>query len=306
MASYLVRRLLAVVPVVFLVVTVAFFVFQLIPGDPARMYAGEEATQEQVEQVRERLGLNRPLWIRYMTYWGGLLRGDMGTSICFHLPVIELIARRFPNTVQLALIAIIAATFFGLIMGTIAAVHRGSIWDYSANFVSLIGISVPVFWLGLLLMLLLSLHLGILPTAGNATWKHYLMPSFTLSVSSMAFITRMTRSSMLEVLGEDYVRTARAKGLTERRVIRVHALRNALPAVVTVVGLRFGYMLGGAVIIESVFAWPGMGSLFITAVNQRDIPLVQGDLLIFALAFVLINVVVDVAYCIIDPRIRHE
>jgi glutathione transport system permease protein len=306
MASYVARRLLAVVPVVFLVVTAAFFVFQLIPGDAARMYAGEEATQEQVERVREKLGLDRPIWIRYATYWKGLIQGDLGTSICFHLPVTELIKRRFMNTLQLAVIAIITATVFGLTMGTVAAVHRGSIWDYSANLFSLLGISIPVFWLGLLLMLLLSLHLGILPTAGNATWKHYLMPSFTLSVSSMAFITRMTRSSMLEVLGEDYVRTARAKGLAERRVIRFHALRNALLAVVTVVGLRFGYMLGGAVIIESVFAWPGMGSLFITAVNQRDVPLVQGELLIFALSFVLINVVVDIAYSIIDPRIRHE
>jgi len=305
MTSYIVRRLLAVFPVVFLVVTLAFFVFQLIPGDPARMYAGEEATQQQVERIREKLGLNRPILVRYITYWKGLVHGDLGTSIYFHTSITDLIGRRFLNTLQLALIAIIAATVFGLIIGTVAAVHRGSIWDYSANLIALLGISIPVFWLGLLLMLFFSLYIGILPTAGNATWKHYLMPSFTLSTFSMAFITRMTRSSMLETLGEDYVNTARAKGLTERRVIIFHALRNALLPILTVVGLRFGYMLGGAVITESVFAWPGMGRLFVTAVNQRDIPLVQGELLIFALAFVLVNVVVDIAYSFIDPRIRH-
>lgn len=305
MTSYIIRRLLAVFPVVFLVVTLAFFVFQLIPGDPARMYAGEEATQQQVERIREKLGLNRSIWVRYITYWKGLIHGDLGTSIYFHTPITDLIRRRFLNTLQLALIAIIAATVFGLIIGTVAAVYRGSVWEYSANFIALLGISIPVFWLGLLLMLFFSLYLGILPTAGNATWKHYLMPSFTLSTFSMAFITRMTRSSMLEMLGEDYVNTARAKGLPERRVIIFHALRNALLPILTVVGLRFGYMLGGAVITESVFAWPGMGRLFLTAVNQRDIPLVQGVLLIFALSFVLVNVAVDIAYSFIDPRIRH-
>jgi len=305
MTSYIIRRLLAVFPVVFLVVTLAFFVFQLIPGDPARMYAGEEATQQQVERIREKLGLNKPIWERYITYWKSLAHGDLGTSIYFHTSITDLIRRRFLNTLQLASIAIVVATVFGLIIGTVAAVRRGSIWDYFAKLIALLGISIPVFWLGLLLMLFFSLYMGILPTAGNATWKHYLMPSFTLSTFSMAFITRMTRSSMLETLGEDYVDTARAKGLTERRVIIFHALRNALLPILTVVGLRFGYMLGGAVITESVFAWPGMGRLFITAVNQRDIPLVQGELLIFALSFVLVNVAVDIAYSFIDPRIRH-
>jgi ABC-type dipeptide/oligopeptide/nickel transport system permease component len=238
-------------------------------------------------------------------YLKNLARGDLGRSYITRRPVIVEISTRFANTVKLSLAAISLAVVTGLTMGLIAAVKQERFWDYLFSILALVGISTPVFWLALILMYIFSLRLHILPTAGNQTWKHYLMPTFCLSVYSIAFITRMTRSALLEVFGEDYVRTARAKGLPERMVLLRHILRNALIPITTVVGLRFGYMLGGAVVTETVFAWPGMGRLLVTAVEQRDIPIVQGVLLVFGTAFVLINLVVDILYSVIDPRIRY-
>ena len=306
MIRYVIRRVLISIPILFLVITLVFFVFQLIPGDPARMYAGDEVSQEEVEAVRKELGLDRPVYVQYFSYLGRLMQGDLGKSFSYRQPVITMIQRRFLSTVQLSLGAVGLAAVLGLIMGTLSAVYRGRFGDYAFSLLSLLGISIPSFWLGLLLMYFFSVRLGILPSAGKETWLHYLMPTFTLSVFSMAFITRMTRSSLLETIGEDYVRTARAKGLREYAVLTRHALRNALLPIVIVVGLRFGYMLGGAVIIESVFAWPGMGQMFISAVGRRDIPMVQGVLLVFAISFLLVNIIVDVAYATVDPRIRYE
>jgi ABC-type dipeptide/oligopeptide/nickel transport system permease component len=306
MVNFIIRRLLISVPVLFLVITLVFFVFQLIPGDPARMYAGDEVTQEELEAIRKELGLDRPVMVQYFSYLGRLFRGDLGKSFSFRQPVINMIKRRFGNTVQLSLGAIALASFLGLTMGTISAVYRGRLADYFFSVLAIAGISIPSFWLGLLLMYFFSVKLGVLPSAGKETWKHYILPVFSLSVFSMAFITRMTRSALLETIGEDYVRTARAKGLEEYAVLMRHALRNALLPIIIVVGLRFGYMLGGAVITESVFAWPGMGQLFITAVGARDIPMVQGVLLVFAISFLLVNLGVDVAYAFVDPRIRYE
>ncbi|MGQ9593003.1 MAG: ABC transporter permease [Anaerolineae bacterium] len=305
MTAYLIRRVLISIPTVFLVITLVFLAFRVIPGDPAQMYAGEQATRETLEQVRKELGLDKPVHIQYVEYLKNLARGDLGRSYITRRPVVVEISTRFANTVKLSLAAISLAVITGLTMGIIAALKQERFWDYLFSVLALVGISTPVFWLALILMYVFSLQLHILPTAGNQTWKHYLMPTFCLSVYSIAFITRMTRSSLLEVFGEDFVRTARAKGLPERMVLLRHILRNALIPITTVVGLRFGYMLGGAVVTETVFAWPGMGRLLVTAVEQRDIPIVQGVLLVFGTAFVLINLVVDVLYSVIDPRIRY-
>jgi ABC-type dipeptide/oligopeptide/nickel transport system permease component len=304
--SYIVRRVLISIPILFLVVTLVFFAFQLIPGDPAQMYAGEQATKEVLEKVRKDLGLDRPVLVQYVSYLQRLVQGDLGQSFITRRPVIVEIKSRFWNTVKLSIVAITFATVLGLVMGTISAVNREGRWDYFFSILSHFGISTPVFWLALLLMYFFSIRLGILPTSGNDTWRHYIMPTFCLAVFSVAFITRMTRSSLLELLGEDFVRTARAKGLTEYRVLSTHVVRNALIPIITIVGLRFGYMLGGAVITETIFAWPGMGRLLVTAVEQRDIPIVQGVLLVFATAFVVVNLSVDVIYGFVDPRIRYD
>lgn len=290
----------------FLVVTVVFFVFQLIPGDPARIFAGEEAPQERVDQIRRELGLDQPVLVQYGRYLRRLFQGDLGQSISSRRPVVTEIRNRFGNTFTLALAAITLATITGITLGVISALFRGQPLDYLVTILALLGISVPVFWLGLLMMQLFSVNLGWLPAAGFGTWRHYVMPTITLSVFSIAFITRMTRSSLLETIQQDYVRTARAKGVRERLVLLLHSLRNALLPITIVVGLRFGYMVGGAVITEEVFAWPGMGRLLILAVAQRDIPLVQGLLLVFATSFVLVNLLVDILYAFLDPRIRHR
>jgi ABC-type dipeptide/oligopeptide/nickel transport system permease component len=289
----------------FLVVTAVFFAFKLIPGDPAQVYAGETATQEQVEAIRAEFGLDQPIMAQYIKYVNRLLRGDLGKSIFTRRPVILEIQSRFWNTVKLSLAAIVVATVLGMVMGIASAINRNGILDYFFSLLALVGISIPVFWLGLLMMIFFSVQLQWLPTAGDSTWRHYIMPTITLAVFSLAFIMRMTRSTLLETLQEDYVRTARAKGLPKTAVLARHSLRNALLPIVTVVGLRFGYMLGGAVIIESIFVWPGMGRLLVTAVSQRDIPVVQGVLLIFAASFVLVNLTVDVLYGFVDPRIRR-
>jgi ABC-type dipeptide/oligopeptide/nickel transport system permease component len=292
--------------VLFLVVTGVFFAFQLIPGDPARAFLGPEASLETVEAMRRELGLDKPVPIQYLTYLRRLARFDFGKSISTRRLVIQELGDPFIETVKLSLVSIVFATVIGAILGTIAAVKQGTFWDHVSSVVALLGISIPVFWLGLLMMYFFSVQLRILPSAGNDTWRHYFMPTFSLAVFSLAFIARMTRSSLLEVIRQDYVRTARAKGLTEFVVVVSHALRNALLPVVIVVGLRFGYMLGGAVVTEQVFAWPGLGRLLVSAVGQRDIPLIQGILLLFATSFVLVNLTVDLLYGILDPQIRYR
>jgi ABC-type dipeptide/oligopeptide/nickel transport system permease component len=305
-AAYVARRVLAGVPVLFLVVTAVFFAFQLIPGDPARAFLGPEATPDVVERVRRELGLDRPIVVQYASYLRRLVRGDLGRSIMTRRDVSLELAAPFLSTVKLSLASIVLATVVGVLLGTIAAVRQGSTWDHLASIVALLGISIPVFWLGLLMMYLFSVNLRILPSAGDDTWQHYVMPTISLATFSLAFIARMTRSSLLEVIRQDYVRTARAKGAPEWRVVGYHALRNALLPVVIVVGLRFGYMLGGAVVTEQVFAWPGLGRLLVAAVGQRDIPLIQGILLLFATSFVLVNLTVDLLYGFLDPQIRYR
>jgi ABC-type dipeptide/oligopeptide/nickel transport system permease component len=303
---YIARRVVVMVPVLLLVVTVVFFAFQIIPGDPARLYVGPDASQEAVEAVRKELGLDQPVWAQYTTYMRRLVTGDLGRSISLRRPVVQELERTFPATLRLALVSILVSTAVGMTLGTVAAVNHGRFWDQISSLAAVLGLSMPVFWLGLLLIYLFSVNLRLLPSTGDQDWRSYVMPTICLSVFSIAFIARMTRSSLLEVIRLDYVRTARAKGAPEWAVIGRHALRNALLPVVTVVGLRFGYMLGGAVVTEEIFAWPGMGRLLVVAVAQRDIPLVQGLLLLFAACFVLVNLLVDVSYAFLDPRIRYR
>lgn len=306
MTAYIIRRVLVTIPTLMIAITLVFFAFQLIPGDVARMFAGEQASEEVVERMRAELGLDRPMLEQYGVYLLRLSRGDLGQSFITGRPVSVEIRDRFWATVRLAVAATIFATVAGLLMGIISAVHNEGFWDYLFSTISLIGISIPVFWLALLMMLLFSVQLGILPTAGDASWQHYIMPTVSLAVYSIAFITRMTRSSLLDLFGQDFTRTARAKGLSEQATLVNHVLRNALIPIVTLVGLRFGYMLGGAVITETIFAWPGMGRLLVTAVGQRDIPVVQGVLLVVATMFILLNLLVDILYTRLDPRIQYR
>lgn len=306
MVSYIGQRLIMAIFVLFGVTLLVFAMLRLIPGDPARTIAGDLATQEFVEQVRKEFGLDRPLYVQYFTFLGKLLRADLGISIRSRRPVAQEIWERFPNTVELAVTSMLIASVIGLTVGIISATRRYSIFDNISMAVALIGVSMPVFWQGLMLMLLFSVVLGWLPVAGRGTVYHLILPAVTLGTSFAAIIIRMTRSSMLDVLRQDFMTTARSKGLRERVVIYKHALKNALIPVVTVIGLQFGFLLSGSVITETVFAWPGVGRLIVDAIGARDYPVVQGGVLLFAMVFVLINLFVDVLYSLIDPRIRYN
>jgi ABC-type dipeptide/oligopeptide/nickel transport system permease component len=298
--------LLQVIPIVFLVATTVFFLFKLIPGDPAAVFAGEQASAATIARVREQLGLDKPVMVQYWMYLKRVVVGDLGTSFISGVDVIDLIKARFPNTIRLALLSTIVSAFFGILMGLISALQRESFVDYLLTVVALLGISIPIFWLGLMLIYMFSVQFSLLPIAGASSWKNYIMPVCTLSAVSVASILRITRSSILEVMGEDFVRLARAKGLKESRVVFRHVLPNALIPVVTVVGLQFGYMLGGSIITETIFGWPGMGRMLVVAVYQRDVMVVQGVLIVFATSFVLVNLIVDIAYALVDPRISYS
>ncbi len=302
--KFIAKRILVIIPTILLVVTVVFFAFQIIPGDPARLYVGVMADLETVERVRTEMGLDRPIMVQYTDYIWKLLHGNMGTSLMTSQPVIDVIRPRFIETAKLAVVSIIISIVFGLAFGLISAIYKGKFGETFISILTILGISVPVFWLAFLLMYVFGIKLKLLPLAGNDTWKHYFLPAICLAVYNIALISRMTRSSVLEVLYLDYIRTARAKGIKEHALFLKHVMKNALIPIVTVIGLRFGYLFGGAVITENVFAWPGVGRLLVTSVNQRDIPVVQGCLLIFATTFVLINLIVDLLYGVIDPRVR--
>lgn len=306
MSQYILRRLALMVPVLFGVSVVVFAMVRMIPGDPARIMAGEAATEEVVERIREQLGLNKHPVIQYGIFLQNLLRGDLGRSTLSRLPVLDELGAALPATFELAAASMLIALAIGISTGVLSAVRPNSWIDAVSMFIALLGVSMPVFWLGLMLMLLFSLHLGWFPTAGHGTWRHLVLPAVTLGLSSAAIIARMTRSSMLEVLRQDYVRTARAKGVPERGVVLRHAFRNALIPVVTVMGLQFGNLLGGAVLTETVFAWPGIGRLMVGAITARDYPVVQGAVLTVAVGFILINLLVDVLYAYIDPTIRYD
>ncbi len=294
----------------------SFLVFaavRIIPGDPATAIAGEHATPEMIEQVRKDLGLDQPLFTQYGRFVLAAVQGDLGKSVRTKLPVADEVFRRLPRTLELAVYSLLLAAAVGIAAGVLSATRPYSVADNSSMVLALLGVSVPVFWLGLMLMLVFAVELPrllglsgpILPPTGAGSWRHLVMPTLTLAAYSTAIIARMTRSSMLEVVRRDYIRTARAKGLMERTVIYRHALKNALIPVVTVVGLQFGALLGGAVLTETVFSWPGVGRFLVEAIGYRDYPVVQGTVLVVATGFILVNLVVDLVYAFLDPRIRY-
>lgn len=313
MTTYVLRRLLATVWVLLGVTLGAFLIIQLTPGDPARVMLGQDATPEAVANLRARLGLDRPLPVQYLSFLANVVQGDLGTSYRSSRPVLSELRAAFPNTVELAFASVLLATLVGMGLGILSALRRGSIIDTTATSLTLIGISIPNFWLGVMLMLAFSYHLGWFPASGRGGplytiegLRSIALPAITLATGSAAVIARMTRTSLLEVFDLDYVRTARAKGVREATVIRRHALANAMIPVVTVVGLQFGFLLGGAVVTERIFAWPGLGLVLVNAISNRDLPVVQGALLLVAGVFVLLNLLTDVLYGFLDPRIRYD
>lgn len=306
MWAYIVKRLLLAIPVLFGVAFVVFAMVRVIPGDPAQIIAGEAATKEFVEAVRKDLGLDRPLLAQFASFMGNLLRGDLGRSIRSRAPVAIELWARIPNTLQLTLAGLLVAVGVGVSAGVVSAVRPYSLVDTGVMLVALAGLSMPVFWSGLMLILIFAVRLGWLPAVGTGSLAHLVLPAVTLGGATAAIIARMTRSSMLEVLRSDFIRTARAKGLAERSVVNRHAFRNALIPVITVVGLQMGTLLSGAVLTESVFAWPGVGRLLIEGILARDYPIVQASVLVVALAFVLVNLAVDVLYAVVDPRIHYN
>ena len=306
MISYIVRRLLLAIPVLLGVVTLVFLALRLIPGDPALVMAGEAAPQEVVARIRTQLGLDRPLTVQYGIYIWNLLRGDLGQSARTRRPVTQELGFRLPATLELASASMAIAILLGLTAGIISATRQYSVLDYGTMVGALMGISIPVFWFGLMAMWIFSVQLGWFPVGGRGTLRHLVLPAITLGAMATGMIARMTRSSMLEVLRQDYIRTGMAKGLTERAVNLRHALRNALIPVVTVVGLQFGGLLAGSVLTETVFTWPGVGRLMVDSITNRDYPVVQGAVLIIALIFIGVNLLVDLAYSFVDPRIRYD
>lgn len=315
MGKYIVRRLLATIPVLIGITFVVFAMVSLAPGDAIKLMLGSETVNAaNVERLQKELGLDRPWYEQYLRYMMGLLKGDMGRSIVYHRPAADQIKEKIGNTVVLAISSAVFALVVSIPLGVLAAAKRRSWVDYAATTLAMIGVSLPGFYLGLLMILLFGVRLGWLPIRGMGAahaglWaylRHLIMPSITLGSALAAILTRLTRSSVLEALSQDYVRTARAKGVREKIVLYKHALRNALLPVATTFGLQFGSLLGGAVITETIFSWPGIGMLAVNAVKQRDIPVIQGTTLVFALSFVLVTLAVDILYMLIDPRIRYE
>jgi peptide/nickel transport system permease protein len=314
--GYIARRLLLLVPVLLGVSIVVFMVLHLSPGDPAEIMLGSQATQEDLARLRRELGLTEPLHVQYVRWMSHVLRGNLGRSLWMKRPVLDEVLHRFQATLVLTGSGLLLSTLGGIALGVASAVRPHSLLDRLSAVTSLFGASMPVFWLGIVLMVVFSLWLGWLPASGM--WApygggdlrdlaaHLVLPAVTLAAASMTIIARLTRSTMLDVLGQDYIRTARAKGLIEGRVVFRHGLKNALIPIVTVVGVQAGYLLGGAVLTETVFAWPGVGLLMVQGILARDFPIVQGCVLVIALTFVLINLAVDLLYVYLDPRIHYE
>lgn len=306
MLKFILKRLLVMIPVLLGVTFIVFSMMSITDGDPARMMLGDLASEEEVAQLREDMGLNDPFFTRYFNYLGDLLHGDLGTSYSTKQPVAKAVMERLPATAKLALLSCLFAIVVGVPIGIISAVRQYSFIDNCARIVSLLGISLPNFWLALLLMLLFSVKLGWLPASGLYGPQYYIMPMVSISAVSVATFARTTRSSMLEVIRQDYIRTARAKGQNEWVVVTKHALRNALIPIITIVGVQFATALGGAVVNEQVFAIPGLGKLMVDSIKSRDIPVVQGGVLIIAIMFSLLNLFVDLLYAFVDPRIKSQ
>jgi len=306
MLIFILRRLLLTIPVLLGVLFVVMLTLDLIPGDPVALMLGDAATKENVAKFREHLGLDRPLPVRYVRYLGQVATGDLGRSIQQNRPVVDELAEAWPATVQLGAAALALAAILGVATGIVSAVWPNSLFDAFSRLSSLFGLSMPVFWTGLVLIVVFAFWLPWLPVGGVGSPAHLVLPAVTLALPSIAMIARMTRSSVLEVLREDYVRTARAKGVQERLVVAKHALRNAAIPILTLVGLQAGQLMGGAVLTETVFAWPGLGRLMVKAIFARDYVLLQGAVLLFAMAFVVINLVVDLSYGALDPRVSRQ
>lgn len=305
MLRFILRRVVALVPILLGVSVVIFLLMRLVPGDPARLALGPEATGDQVAILRHQWGLDQPLPVQYAYWLRRAVTGDFGRSVVSRVPANQEILTRFPATLQLAVASMVVSIVLGLAAGILAAVKHNTLFDRASMVVALLGICTPSFWLSLLLLLVFSVKLQWLPPFGKGGLAHLVLPGLALGSAPAAIIARLTRSSMLEVLHEDYVRTARAKGLAERRVVIGHALKNALIPIITTLGLEFGGLLSGAVIVETIFAYPGLGLLLINSINNRDFPVVQGALLVFAAEFVLVNLLVDVLYARVDPRIGY-
>jgi peptide/nickel transport system permease protein len=303
--TYLVRRLFFAVFVLFGVLTVLFFILRVLPGDPAAIMLGAAADRAMVERQREIMGLDRPLPLQYVSYLGQVVTGDWGLSLHERRPAMTLVLQRLPATAELALAGMAVALLVGLVLGVTAALYPNTLLDRFISSLSLVGQAIPNFWLGILFILIFSRTLEWLPTYGRGTFAHLILPAGTLAVQLIGVITRLVRSGMLEVLATDYVRTARAKGAAERRVISHHAMKNMLIPVVTVLGVELGTLLAGAVVLETVFAWPGLGRLIVNAIDNRDYPVVQAGVTVVALIFVLLNLLVDLLYAYLDPRIRY-
>lgn len=334
MLRYIIKRVLTIIPVLLGVSMLVFGFVRIIPGDPAIVMLGERATEENIQRVREQLGLNLPITQQYLVFLGNALRGDLGTSVLRGEKVTQELIRRFPATIELTLGAILVALVIGIPAGVVSAVRRGSAFDVVSMLLALTGVSMPIFWLGLMMVYLFSVILHVLPTGGRLpadmsftsttnfllldsllkgdltvfveALRHLILPALALGTIPMAIIARMTRSSMLEVLSQDYIRTAQAKGLRNRTVVIRHALRNAWLPVITVVGLQVGRLLSGAILTETVFSWPGIGRWLVDAIYARDYPIIQGVTLMIAILFVGVNVFVDILYAFVDPRIRFD
>lgn len=306
MLNYVLKRLLGLIPTLLIVAVLVFLFVHLLPGDPARLIAGPEADAQVIALVRQQLGLDQPLHVQFWHYITHVLQGDFGTSMVSRRPVSEEIASRFLPTLWLTITSMIWAVLFGMAIGIAAAVWRNRWPDRVGMTLAVTGISFPAFALGMLLMQIFSVDLGWLPTVGADSWQHYILPSLTLGAAVASVMARFTRSSFVDVLSEDYMIIARAKGVSETWVVLKHGLRNAMIPVVTMMGLQFGFLLGGSIVVEKVFNWPGLGRLLVDSVDMRDYPVIQAEVLLFSLEFILINLVVDVLYAAINPAIRYK
>ena len=307
MLKYIAKRLVSMIPVILGVTLIVFCIMSLAPGDPARSILGEMATEEQVQELRDEMGLNDPILVQYVRYIWNLLHGNLGTSYQSRIDVSTEIWSRFPNTIKLALTASVISVILALPLGIIAAVKQNTFFDSASMFIAIIGISCPTFWFGLILILIFAVNLKWFPVSGQVdSFKGLFLPALTLGFNSMASMARVTRSSMLEVIRQDYIRTARAKGVSNRNVILQHAVPNAMIPTVTVIGLRIGGLLAGSVICETVFSWPGIGRLMVQSIQSRNTPVVLGCIIIFSICFSLVNLVVDILYAFIDPRIKSQ
>ena len=305
MLKYVLKRIVMIIPVVLAVSFIVFFIMDFVPSDPAVTVLGHGATEQQIEYYRETHGLNDPLPVRYVRYMAGIAKGDLGTSYAQNRPVWDIFFEKFPNTFKLAIASVIVTVLLSIPLGILAAVKNNTWIDTICSTLSFVGLAMPNFWLGLLLIILFSVNLHWLPSTGAVGFKSLILPAITCGTGNMAALTRITRSSMLEVIRQDYIRTAKAKGAMRWAVILKHALKNAMIPIVTLVGTDFGYMLTGSMLIEKVFSIPGIGKLAVDAMSNRDLPLLEGTVMYIAFVFVVVNLIVDVSYAFLDPRIRY-